>query len=487
MVATCSTLIQSRLIQYLYMVNVENVISHNDYDSYVWIGRIADSRAPKEHANQIVLIVQASKETPQNFVATAGKTVEVARQLVCNTVEYAEPVSTLQIVAIDENVIKNLKSGGKGISTSCSFTNASDQAVKVYWKDYAGVEKEWFTVNGGNTTTITSYLEHLWCCRIEGKLVHYYVVESSGKTTIPKQKYQLTSTAIENNTETSCYDLIKNSALYPRTGWKDLCFVQNDKLFTALESKLQSKKFIDEEFPPKKGWVRATELFKVKGCAVFKNGITPSDVQQGNIGNCWLMQCIASVAQFPDKIEKIFYKYNVQAGIYMLSLFYNGTRVLMLLDDYFAVTNDSLTYSHAIDGEIWVPLLEKAFAKIVGGYANMPGHVSKLSPSDALVFMANGKAQVFSWAVGEQLRNNKPIDRPALWNRLVDIRKQGAICVVSSRENLDGAFVNSKGLVTYHGYSVLDVKTFNNDTLKLLCIRNTWGKVCRISAYKYSY
>jgi len=39
---------------------------------------------------------------------------------------------------------------------------------------------------------------------------------------------------------------------------------------------------------------------------MFLDGVTPRDVQQGVLGDCWLLGAICAVATKPEIIEKLF-------------------------------------------------------------------------------------------------------------------------------------------------------------------------------------
>lgn len=62
------------------------------------------------------------------------------------------------------------------------------------------------------------------------------------------------------------------------------------------------------------------------------------------------------------------------AGIYQLSLCKNGSWVTVTVDDYFpCAPNGAPIFSRAHGNELWVLLLEKAYAKLHGSYLRLRG------------------------------------------------------------------------------------------------------------------
>jgi len=99
---------------------------------------------------------------------------------------------------------------------------------------------------------------------------------------------------------------------------------------------------------------------------LFK-GIDPDDINQGALGDCWMLACFASLATRPHLIENLFYpKEYSAAGIYAVSVCTNGTWRAIIIDDSLPVGNNgSLKYGHSrSQSEFWVSLLEKAMAKV---------------------------------------------------------------------------------------------------------------------------
>ena len=49
------------------------------------------------------------------------------------------------------------------------------------------------------------------------------------------------------------------------------------------------------------------------------NDIKPDDIKQGHCGNCYFLSCLSSMAEFPDRIMKIFLQQDVQeSGLYAM-------------------------------------------------------------------------------------------------------------------------------------------------------------------------
>ena len=107
---------------------------------------------------------------------------------------------------------------------------------------------------------------------------------------------------------------------------------------------------------------------------------------QGAIGNCWFAGALSVVAQRPDLIDKLILtkKYN-RHGAYLVQLNHAGRWRGMLIDDLFPCSKPwegrveggkiyfaqggELSYLQSRRRQLWVPLLEKAAAKLFGCYA----------------------------------------------------------------------------------------------------------------------
>lgn len=62
------------------------------------------------------------------------------------------------------------------------------------------------------------------------------------------------------------------------------------------------------------------------------------------------------------------------AGIYMVVFYLNGSQTPIIVDDHLPIKrNGSPAFATCRDGEIWVSILEKAWAKLHGTYARTEG------------------------------------------------------------------------------------------------------------------
>jgi calpain-15 len=88
------------------------------------------------------------------------------------------------------------------------------------------------------------------------------------------------------------------------------------------------------------------------------------------------MSALACLAEMPHLITRRFVhgqKYQ-ENGLYRFSFYKNGIEKMVTIDDYIPCGRDgSPIFSRAHGNEIWVMLLEKAYAKLHGSYMSLRG------------------------------------------------------------------------------------------------------------------
>jgi calpain-15 len=113
-------------------------------------------------------------------------------------------------------------------------------------------------------------------------------------------------------------------------------------------------------------------------------GFSPNDLLQGGVGDCWFLSALAVVAQRHDLIARLFVDTApARSGCYLLRLFLDGQWRHVVVDDQLpCIPNPSrpqlagevgLAFSRTCNQQLWVCLLEKAYAKAHGSYHAISG------------------------------------------------------------------------------------------------------------------
>jgi calpain-15 len=178
---------------------------------------------------------------------------------------------------------------------------------------------------------------------------------------------------------------------------------------------------------------------------------------------------LAVIIEQPEILEKIIItKEYCPQGCYLVRLCHNGEWQTVIVDDLFPCdSNGYLIYSQASRKQLWVPLIEKAMAKLNGSYeALIAGQtVEGLSaltgyPCDCI------RLENVSH------NNEDEIDFEMIWARLLSMKEAGyAMGASCGRTDIadDNVFTNF-GLLPRHAYSLLNVKEIQGN--QLIQLRN---------------
>jgi calpain-15 len=101
--------------------------------------------------------------------------------------------------------------------------------------------------------------------------------------------------------------------------------------------------------------------------------ISPEDIRQGELGDCYYLSSISSIAnKYPQSIDDLFItKKTNEYGIYAVYLCIDGFWRVVMVDDLFPCKDTGPIYSSSLEKELWVMILEKAWAKIFGSFSNI--------------------------------------------------------------------------------------------------------------------
>jgi len=96
----------------------------------------------------------------------------------------------------------------------------------------------------------------------------------------------------------------------------------------------------------------------------------PSDIKQGALGNCYYLATLAAIAENPQRIKDMFIDDEANdAGCYVIKFYVNGVQTAVMVDDWIPCQYGRPAFAKSsTEGELWVILLEKAWAKLQGSY-----------------------------------------------------------------------------------------------------------------------
>ncbi|CAJ1389461.1 unnamed protein product [Effrenium voratum] len=282
------------------------------------------------------------------------------------------------------------------------------------------------------------------------------------------------------------------------------------------------------------GWVRPRQmmgkeagkykLFAAEGEPCLFQRVSPRDIEQGYLGDCWMVSAMATLAEYPDRVRSLFRQHSLtEDGRYDVRLYDPKS------EEWKAVTiDDRLPYwqrpgkhgnlcfaKPTKENEFWPCLLEKAVAKFVmsyhrldGGYENIA--LEMLTGKPALLIGVNPFPEASSTVYAHLSGKSKATARHAT----VLMRKEGydenwglwgqdASSLVGGKHKLSdaelwaklkawdaegmslacGTVFPFKGILAGHAYTLLRLvevpiarkktgREYEQSTLKLLHVRN---------------
>ncbi|KAJ7607934.1 hypothetical protein FB45DRAFT_806548 [Roridomyces roridus] len=253
----------------------------------------------------------------------------------------------------------------------------------------------------------------------------------------------------------------------------------------------------DHDYRPS-GVERVSKIFDNKH-SFFIDGADSSDIVQGRLGDCWFLSGLSTMSTSEGLIEKFCVARDEAVGIYGWIFFRDARWVTVIIDDLLFTSipkfeeltepekalyhRDKNLYNSSArtggkslyfarsetEGETWVPLFEKAYAKLHGDYAAISGGYS----CEAIEDLTGG--------VSTFIPTKDILDPDVFWReellRATEDRLFG--CAFDSldpgrRGNTESeSELRVNGLIGGHAYSVLRAVDYNGK--RFVVLRNPWG------------
>lgn len=129
-------------------------------------------------------------------------------------------------------------------------------------------------------------------------------------------------------------------------------------------------------------WERLSEVNYHKGqYCIFKDGVSIHDVTQGQIGTCYLLSSFSLLDEETIK-DKFIILNSVdewrKCGAFCIKFFDMGKEDIYIIDDFYPMRTtkgyEKFAFASGFDKlEIWIQLLEKAYAKKYGSFSAIEG------------------------------------------------------------------------------------------------------------------
>jgi hypothetical protein len=203
----------------------------------------------------------------------------------------------------------------------------------------------------------------------------------------------------------------------------------------------------------------AGTTYRLVSGSLFVNGPSYSDVIQGQVGDCYFVAALAGVAKFSPQIIQQMATDNGD-GTFTIRFYNSGVADYVTVDKTLATTSSgAVEYAGTNGNELWVALIEKAYAQIneegwlghaaTNSYAAIDGGYSDLAISQI-----TGAPASWKWITSTTAAN------------LIANVSSGKYTVLGSRQTNPG-----NGVIAGHGYSLIGY----NAATGQFTLYNPWG------------
>ncbi|CAI9730197.1 calpain-9-like isoform X2 [Octopus vulgaris] len=269
------------------------------------------------------------------------------------------------------------------------------------------------------------------------------------------------------------YDIVRRNC-------KQQAELFEDKDFPANDASIYFSRHPPYQFE----WRRCSALSKLTGIQpkFFVDGIGGFDVQQGQLGDSWLLAAIACLAT--PGCSTLFHRViplnqsfhvNDYCGAFYFNFWHSGNWVEIVVDDYLPTYEGQYCFLHSSkSNEFWPALLEKAYAKMYGSYEALKVNVFE----DVLADLTGGLIESYKL---HGANANVPENIINILFKALD-RYSIVACGINSLSLDEKQCELPNGLLSGHIYNITDLRQLllpsdqGNRSVTLIRIRNPWGE-----------
>ncbi|KIY46197.1 cysteine proteinase [Fistulina hepatica ATCC 64428] len=240
---------------------------------------------------------------------------------------------------------------------------------------------------------------------------------------------------------------------------------------------------------------RITQIFDNPRFFADGEHASSGDIVQGRLGDCWFLASLITCSTMPGLVERFCVARDELVGVYGFIFFHDNAWETVVVDDLLYTempryeqldpedrrklffnnksaynksrkSGKSLFFARSGEqGESWVPLVEKAYAKLHGDYKSLEGGYTREGVED----LTGGVSVYLS------IKDILDVDR--FWNEEFLFAAKDR--VFSSSLNIEFAnekndFDTESGLVSNHAYAIL--RAIEIKGKRFVVLRNPWGE-----------
>ena len=213
-------------------------------------------------------------------------------------------------------------------------------------------------------------------------------------------------------------------------------------------------------------WKSAYEIYGDE-VRIFGETTSMNDIILGPADNSYIVSVLSSLANYPNIILQLFrtFKLPKNGKPIEVCLKIEGNWTVVLLDDKFLVNkeNNMPVFSYSPTKNIWGVILEKAWAKINGGYENI------------IVGKSKDVFDVFTPFRVLEI-NLKKFEEEVFWKYIKSSIENNCIIICDTKSNIKG--LDSIGFINNQTFSLLDVQSDEknkNDIKRNMKLRHSLG------------